>query len=80
MRRLCATVLIMDAIVIGLSIPVAVTVEHSAHGHAATAGGVLAIAAVLLAVLAARGPLRVVLVAGWASMLTVKASSASLSR
>ena len=64
MRRLCATVLIMEAIVIGLSIPVAVTVEHAARGRAATAGGVLAVAAVLLAMLAIRGPLRPMLVGG----------------
>ncbi len=64
MRRLCATVLIMEAIVIGLSIPVAVTVEHVSRGRAGMAGGVLAIGAVLLAVLAVRGPLRLVLVAG----------------
>ena len=28
MRRLCATVLIFEAIVIGLAIPVAITIEH----------------------------------------------------
>jgi hypothetical protein len=64
MRRLCATVLIMEAIVIGLSIPVAVTVDHAARGRAGTAGGVLAMAAVLLAALAVRGPLRLVLIGG----------------
>ena len=64
MRRLCATVLIMEAIVIGLSIPVAVTIEHASRTTAGTAGGGLAVAAVLLAVLAARGPLRLALVGG----------------
>jgi Protein of unknown function (DUF4233) len=49
MRRLCATVLIMEAIVIGLAIPVAITIEHVPHRSAAIAGGVLAVAAVLLA-------------------------------
>jgi hypothetical protein len=63
-RRLCATVLIMEAIVIGLSIPVAVTIEHASRTTAGTAGGVLAVAAVLLAVLAARGPLRLALAGG----------------
>jgi hypothetical protein len=48
-RRLCATVLIMEAIVIGLAIPVAITVEHVPHLAAGVAGGVLAGAAVLLA-------------------------------
>jgi hypothetical protein len=49
MRRLCATVLIMEAIVIGLAIPVAITIEHVPHRSAGIAGGVLAVAAVLLA-------------------------------
>jgi hypothetical protein len=64
MRRLCATVLIMEAIVIALAIPVAITVEHASRGPAGLAGGVLAVAAVVLAVLAARGPLRLVLAGG----------------
>ena len=48
MRRLCATVLVMEAIVIGLAIPVAITIGH---GTAGRRGGrrVLAVAAVLLA-------------------------------
>lgn len=76
MRRLCATVLIMEAIVIGLSIPVAVTVEHASRGSAGTAGGVLAIAAVVLAALAARGPLRVVLAGGSILQVLVVATGA----
>jgi hypothetical protein len=52
LKRLCATVLIMEAVVIGLSIPVAVQVDHLPPGSAATAGGVAAAAAVLFAVLA----------------------------
>jgi hypothetical protein len=63
-RRLCATVLIMEAIVIGLAIPVALTVEHASRGPAALAGAVLVAGAMLLAVLAARGPLRLVLAGG----------------
>ena len=40
MKRLCATVLVMEAIVIGLAIPVAITIGHE---HAAgLAGGCLA--------------------------------------
>jgi hypothetical protein len=50
MRRLCATVLIFEAIIIGLAIPVAVKVGHVAPGSAGSAGGSLAGAAVLLAV------------------------------
>ena len=42
MRRLCATVLIMEAVVIGLAIPVAITIEHVKHAPAGIAGGVLA--------------------------------------
>jgi hypothetical protein len=76
MRRLCATVLIMEAIVIGLSIPVAVTVDHASRGRAATAGGVLAIAAVLLAALAFRGPLRLVLIGGSILQVLVVATGA----
>lgn len=49
MRRLCSTVLIMEAIVIGLSIPVAVTIAHTRPGRAGIVGGVLAVAAVILA-------------------------------
>lgn len=49
MRRLCATVLIMEAIVIGLAIPVAITIGHTRAATAGTAGGVLAGVAVLLA-------------------------------
>ena len=76
MRRLCAIVLIMEAIVIGLSIPVAVTVEHASRGSAGTVGGVLVIAAVVLAVLAARGPLRVLLAGGSILQVLVVATGA----
>jgi hypothetical protein len=69
MRRLCATVLIFEAIVIGLAVPVAVTVGHVSAGSAGPAGGGLAGAAVLTAVavsLRSTGPvgLRTALVAG----------------
>jgi len=63
-RRLCATVLIMEAIVIGLAIPVAIKLEHAPSGEAVTAGVVLAVAAVLLAAAARRGPLRLLLAGG----------------
>jgi hypothetical protein len=48
MRRLCATVLVMEAIIIGLAIPVAITIGHASHAFG-WAGGGLAVAAVLLA-------------------------------
>ena len=54
MKRLCATVLIMEAIVIGLSIPVAVQIDHLTPHAAALTGGVAAVAAVVFATLARR--------------------------
>jgi Protein of unknown function (DUF4233) len=50
MRRLCATVLIFEAIIIALAIPIAVNIEHVSGGSAGPAGGGLAGAAVLIAV------------------------------
>ena len=50
MRRLCATVLIFEAIVIGLAIPVAIKIGHISAGSAGPAGGALAGAAVVLAI------------------------------
>jgi hypothetical protein len=50
MRRLCATVLIFEAIVIALAIPVAITVSHVSGRSAGSAGGALAVAAVVTAV------------------------------
>jgi hypothetical protein len=64
MRRLCGTVLIMEAVVIGLAIPVAITISHAKATSAGTAGGILAGAAVVLAGIAGRGVPRWVLVAG----------------
>jgi hypothetical protein len=51
-RRLCATVLIFEAIVIGLSIPVAVQIDHLQPGRAGLAGGIAAGAALIFAILA----------------------------
>ena len=64
MRRLCATVLVMEAIVIGLAIPVAITIGHASPRVAGYAGGALALAAVLLAGVVGRPGLQVALVAG----------------
>ena len=63
MRRLCATVLVMEAIILGLAIPVAITIGHAPHA-AGYAGGALAVAAVLLAGVAGRPRLGWALVAG----------------
>lgn len=54
MRRLCATVLVMEAIVIGLAIPVAIVVGHVERGLAGGAGGAVAAAAIVLAGLLGR--------------------------
>jgi hypothetical protein len=53
-KRLCATVLIMEAIIIGLAIPVAVQIDHLAPHSAGLTGGIAAVAAVLFAALARR--------------------------
>jgi len=53
-KRLCMTVLIMEAIVIGLSIPVAIQIDHLAPGSAGPAGGVAVAAAVIFAGLTRR--------------------------
>jgi hypothetical protein len=73
-RRLCATVLIMEAIVIGLAIPVAITVEHESHRAAGVAGGVLAGVAVLLAAVVGRPGQRWALAAGSLLQVAVIAS------
>ncbi len=52
--RLYATVLVMEAIVIALAIPVAITIEHVHGGLAGIVGGVAAAVAVILAALAGR--------------------------
>jgi hypothetical protein len=54
MKRLCATVLFMEAIVVGLSIPVAVQIDHLAPHNAGLVGGIAAVVAVLLGGLARR--------------------------
>jgi len=53
-KRLCATVLIMEAIVVALAIPVAVQIDHLAPRSAGLTGGIAAVAAVLFALLARR--------------------------
>jgi len=74
-KRLCATVLLMEAIVIGLSIPVAVQISRASPRAAGIAGGGAAVAAVLLAVLA-RKRLSWTLVGGSLLQLLVIAAGA----
>jgi len=47
-RQLCGTVLIMEAIVIGLAIPVAIVLEHANRGLVGGIGGGLAVCALLI--------------------------------
>lgn len=75
MKRLCATVLIMEAVLIGLSIPVALTISRASPPAAGTAGAVLAVAAIVLAALARRR-LRWTLIGGSVLQLLVIASGA----
>lgn len=75
MKRLCATVLIFEAVVIGLAIPVAVHIDHLAPHSAGITGGIAAAAAVVLAGLARR-LLRVTLVGGSLLQVFVIASGA----
>jgi len=63
LKRLCATVLIMETVVIWLAIPVALTVDHSSPRRAGVAGVALALAAIALAA-TARRRLRWTLVGG----------------
>ena len=64
MRRLCATVLAMEAIVIGLAIPVAIVAGHTDPRLAGGLGGGAAFAAVVLAGFVGRRGLRWPYVAG----------------
>jgi hypothetical protein len=73
MRRLLATVLVFEAIVIGLAIPVAITIGHTAAPAAGAAGGVLA---VVLAGVAGRPGARWALVAGTVLQAVVIAAGA----
>jgi hypothetical protein len=63
MKRLCATVLVMEVVVIWLAIPVAVVIEHASPGAAIASGVIMALAAAVLAALARRY-LRVTLIGG----------------
>jgi 4-diphosphocytidyl-2C-methyl-D-erythritol kinase len=75
-RRLLASVLVFEAIVIGLAIPVAITIEHQAPAAAGIAGGVLAFAAVVLAGVVGRPRARWALIAGTVLQAVVIAAGA----
>ncbi len=72
LRRLCPPVLVFEAIVIGLAIPVAITIEHLHGSVAGAVGGALAAVAVILAGVAGRA--RWGLVAGSALQVLIIAS------
>jgi hypothetical protein len=77
MSRLAATVLVLEAIVISLTIVPAVKLEHVAPVTAASVAGLAVVAAIVLAVLARRR-LRVTLVGGSVLQALVIASGAVL--
>ena len=54
MRRLCATVLVFESIVIVLAIPVAIVIGHAGPARAVSTGVIAAVAAVVLAGLVGR--------------------------
>ncbi len=54
MRRLCATVLVFEVVGIWLAIPVAITIEHAKPVQAGVIGGVLGVAALVIAGLVGR--------------------------
>jgi hypothetical protein len=75
-RQLCGTVLIMEAIVIGLAIPVAIVLEHLRPAVAGGVGGALAVCALLLGGLVGRPRMGWALWAGSALQVLVIAAGA----
>ena len=73
-RQMCGTVLILEAIVIGLAIPVAIMDEHLRHGVAGGVGGGLAVCALLLSGMVGRPRMGWALWAGTALQVLVIAS------
>ena len=63
-RQLCGAVLVFEAVVIGLAIPVAIVLEHANRALAGGVGGALAVCAVLLSGLVGRPRMAWALVAG----------------
>ena len=64
MRQLCGTVLLMEAIIMGLAIAPAVVLEHVHAGTAGAIGGAIALLAIVLAGLVGRPRMGWVLYAG----------------
>jgi uncharacterized protein DUF4233 len=78
-RQLCGTVLVMEAVVIGLAIPVAIVLEHANHGVAGGIGGGLAVGAVLIGGVVGRPRMGWALVAGTVLQFLVIASGVVVS-
>ena len=70
-RQLCGIVLVFEAIVIGLAIPVAIVLEHTNHGLAAGIGGALAVCAILISGVVGRPRMGWALLAGTILQLLV---------
>jgi uncharacterized protein DUF4233 len=54
MRRLCATVLVFESVVVVLAIPVAIVIGHASPARAVLAGATAAVASVVIAGLVGR--------------------------
>ena len=76
LRQLCGTVLAMEAIVIGLAIPVAIVLEHVHRGLAGGVGGGLAVSALLLSGMVGRPGMGWALIAGTVLQVLVIAAGA----
>jgi hypothetical protein len=73
-RQLCGTVLIMEAVIIGLAIAPAIRFEHVHAGTAGALGGAIALVAILLAGLVGRPRMGWALYAGSALQILVIAA------
>jgi hypothetical protein len=78
-RQLCGTVLVFEAIVIGLAIPVAIVLEHANRALAGGVGGALAVCAVLIGGVVGRPRMAWALVAGTVLQFLVIASGVVVS-
>jgi hypothetical protein len=78
-RQLCGTVLVMEAVVIGLAILPAIVLEHANRGLAGGIGGGLAVCALLLGGVVGRPHMGWALWAGTVLQLLVIASGAVVS-
>lgn len=71
MRQLCGTVLMMEAVIVGLAIAPAIALEHVHAGTAGAVGGAIALIAIMLAGLVGRKRMGWALYAGSALQVLV---------